>query len=195
MVIQSIYQRIRWWKTVDRVGPDIPWTHFLFYFPDIARKFCEKKFARFGKNTEIRPGVYAITCSRISIGDNVVIRPGTVLGADPVHSEGCITIEDDVLMGVGVHIYTTDHEFTDLSKPIIAQGDKPAAAVLIKKGSWIGANAILLPGVTIGEHCVIGAGSIVTKSVPDFSVAAGNPAKVIRGIDPSASAKAEVLNG
>lgn len=182
MVIREIFQRIRWSKTTDRVGPDIPWTHILFYFPKAARKFCEKKFAHFGKDAEFRPGAYAVACSQIRIGANVVIRPCTMLLADAGHSQGTITIEDDVLLGIGIHIYTTDHEFLDPTRPIIAQEDRPAAPVLVKTGSWIGANVILLPGVTIGRNCVIGAGSIVTKSIPDFSVAVGNPAKVIRTI-------------
>lgn len=181
-MIKEIFQRIHWWKTIDRVGPDIPWTHVLFHFPKTARKFCEKKFAHFGKGAQFRPGAYAVACSRIRIGANVVIRPCTMLLADAGHPEGTITIEDDVLMGIGIHIYTTDHEFLDPTQPIIAQGDRPAAPVLVKTGSWIGANVILLPGVTIGRNCVIGAGSVVTKSIPDFSVAVGSPAKVIRTI-------------
>ncbi len=124
----------------------------------------------------------------------MVIRPGTMLLADAGHPEGTITIEDDVLMGIGIHVYTTDHEFTDITRPIIAQGDRPAESVLIKRGSWIGANVILLPGITIGRNCVIGAGSIVTKSVPDFCVAVGNPAKVIRTLS-SAQATAGVSSG
>ena len=130
-MIKSIYRRFRWWKTVDRVGPDIPLTHFLFYFPDIARKFCEKKFAQFGPGAEFRAGAYAVGCSRIRLGANVVIRPGSMLCADPAQPGGTITIEDDVLMGMGVHIYTTDHKFSDTTKPIIAQPDKPAGAVSV----------------------------------------------------------------
>ena len=179
-MIKEIFKRIHWWRTTDRVGPDIPWTHLLLYFPKAAKKLCKRKFAHFGENAEFRPGAYAVNCSRIRIGARVVIRPLTLLDADAGHTEGTITIEDDVLIGMGVHIYTTDHEFLDRALPIIAQGHRSAAPVTVKTGSWIGANVILLPGVTIGRNCVIGAGSIVTKSIPDFSVAVGNPAMVIR---------------
>ncbi len=57
--------------------------------------------------------------------------------------------------------------------------------VLIKRGAWIGAAAIVLPGVTIGEYSIVGAGSVVTKDVEPYTVVAGNPAKVIRRIEPS----------
>ena len=189
MVIKHIYDRFRWWKSTDRVGPDIPLTHVLFYFPDLARRFCEKKFAHFGKGAEIRPGATVVGCSRVSIGANVIIRPGSFLGADPGHAAGTITIEDEVLMSPGVIIYTTDHDFTDPTRLISAQGDRPALPVHIKKGSWIGVNSVLLPGVTIGLNCVIGAGSIVTKDVPDFCVAVGNPARVVRKITVSETVK------
>jgi acetyltransferase-like isoleucine patch superfamily enzyme len=67
--------------------------------------------------------------------------------------------------------------------PIINQGTYPPKAVILKRGCWIGANAIILPGVIIGENSVIGAGSIVTKSIPGGVVAAGNPAKIIKRIE------------
>lgn len=56
--------------------------------------------------------------------------------------------------------------------------------VLICEGAWIGAHAIILPGVRVGAHAVVGAGAVVTKDVPDYGVAVGNPARVIRMLDP-----------
>jgi len=91
-----------------------------------------------------------------------------------------ITIEDLVLIGSGVHIYTANHEFTDPEQPIFSQGHKPVQPVVVCKGSWIGANAIILPGVTVGQNSVVGAGSVVTIDVPPFTVVAGQPAKVIK---------------
>ena len=58
-------------------------------------------------------------------------------------------------------------------------------ACLIKKGAWIGAGSTILPGVSIGEHAIVGAASVVTHDVPDFAVAVGNPAKVIRMLEAS----------
>jgi acetyltransferase-like isoleucine patch superfamily enzyme len=145
------------------------------------RKLCEAKFKYFAKSAEFRPGAYAIGCSKISVGARVVVRPATMLFADPRRGlGGTITIEDDVLLGSAVHIYVNNHAFNDLSIPIIDQGHKPPSSVLIEQGAWIGAGAVILPGVGIGRNSVIGAGSVVTKSIPPMSVAAGNPAKVIR---------------
>lgn len=89
-----------------------------------------------------------------------------------------ILIEDDVMMGSGVHIYITNHRFDKLDIPLIDQGYYPDKPVVLKRGCWLGANTIVLPGVTIGANSVIGAGSVVTKSIPDGVAADGNPAKV-----------------
>jgi acetyltransferase-like isoleucine patch superfamily enzyme len=143
------------------------------------RALCKTKFKHFDDSAEFRPGSYAIGCSRISLGSRVVVRPGSQLMAD---SQEGITIEDDVMMGAGIHIYVNNHRFDDASLPIIDQGYFPSEAVLLRRGCWVGANSIILAGVTIGENSVIGAGSVVTKSIPDRVIAAGCPARVIREI-------------
>ncbi|HEY8900000.1 MAG TPA: acyltransferase [Chthoniobacterales bacterium] len=129
--------------------------------------------------------------SRISVGDNVYVGGGTV-----VDCTLAITIEDDVLISYGGVIADSDNHdirysvrkhdlkawrnggFTDWEQ-------RPRSPIVIKKGAWIGARVIVLKGVTIGEGAVIGAGSVVTKDVPDWTVAAGNPARVIREISES----------
>ena len=93
-----------------------------------------------------------------------------------------IIIEDNVMMGAGVHFYVNNHRFDRIDIPLIEQGYYPSESIVIKKGAWIGANAIILPGVTVGENSIIGAGSIVTKPIPDYSIAVGSPAKIIRKI-------------
>ncbi len=146
---------------------------------------CRIKFAEFGEGAEFRPGAFADACSKIRIGRNVVIRPGTFLFADPREGGGTITIEDDALIGPGVHIYTNNHEFKNPDIPIINQGYPPASptdSVIVRKGSWIGSSVVILPGVEIGENSVIGAGSLVTRSIPPRSVFAGNPAIMIQQI-------------
>ena len=77
-----------------------------------------RKFKYFGEGAEFRPGAYAEACSKISIGNNVVIRPGTFLFADPMDGGAGIVIEDQVLIGPSVHLYTNNHEFSDASKTI-----------------------------------------------------------------------------
>lgn len=169
----------------DRVGPDIIIPH-LFLFSRFSRTIVSNlMFANFGSGSAFRPGSYAVACSKIFIGDNVIIRPGSYLYADPRPNAGRIVISNNVLIGNCVHIYTNNHSFEDTTKPILRQGYPRACetdSVLIKEGSWIGSCSIILPGVTIGKNCVVGAGSVVTKSIPDFTLAVGSPAKVIRNL-------------
>jgi acetyltransferase-like isoleucine patch superfamily enzyme len=140
----------------------------------------------------------------ISIGEDTLIGPGVALSAGMVPGQECITnpvvsIGDRCLIGkgsgivghfsitigndvwTGHHVYITDqnHGYEDVSVPISKQS-QPERAVIIGDGSWLGHGSIILPGVTIGEHVVIGANSVVTKNIPSFSVAVGSPARVIR---------------
>lgn len=183
--IKEVVARIKFWEHSDRLGPDFPTTHWRLYFKSTGRKLCERKFKDFGVGAEFRPGAYSEACSKISIGRNVVIRAGTFLFADPAPGGAGITLEDEVLIGPGVHFYTNNHEFSDPNIPIIAQGYPSVNernAIIVRKGSWIGAGVIVLPGVEIGENSVVGAGTIVTKSVPPHVVFAGNPGSVIAKI-------------
>jgi acetyltransferase-like isoleucine patch superfamily enzyme len=181
--LREVLSRISFWKNADRVGPDILLTHWRLYFKSTMRNLCLQKFKRFGSGAEFRPGAYAEASSKIEIGENVVIRPGTMLFADPTEGGGGIIIESEVLIGAGVHIYTNNHAFSDVSKPISLQGypsPNLTDSVILKRGCWIGACAIILPGVEIGENAVVGAGTVVTKSVAPRVVYAGNPGRVIR---------------
>ena len=80
------------------------------------------------------------------------------------------------MIAANVQIITNNHDPYDL-------WILPCKQVLIKKCAWIGAGATILPGVCIGKHAIVGAGSVVTKDVPDYAVAVGNPAKVIKMLD------------
>ncbi|HUX91571.1 MAG TPA: acyltransferase [Gallionellaceae bacterium] len=184
--ISEILSRIRFWRSADRIGPDVLLTHWRLYFKTTMRKLCAEKFKKFGEGAEFRPGAYAEACSKIEIGNKVVIRPGTFLFADPTEGGGGIVIEDEVLIGAGVHFYTNNHAFSDTSKPIFEQGypePKQADSIILRRGCWIGACAIILPGVEVGRNAVIGAGTVVTKSVPPRVVVAGNPGRIIKTLD------------
>ena len=167
----------------DRLGPDCPFTHWRLYFKESMKQICNRKFSYFAENAEFRAGAYAITCSKISIGRNVIIRPNTMIFADPRKGkEGSVIIEDNVMIGSGVHIYVANHQFDLKDNNIINQGHQSPKTVYLNEGCWIGANCIILPGVTVGKNAVIGAGSVVTKNVPSATVYAGNPAKLIKKI-------------
>jgi len=170
----NILKKIRFWSRSDRIGPDIPYNHWRLHFKGLMYKLCKRKFHYFTKTSEFRPGAYAVYCSKISIGRRVVIRPLTMLFAD---SDNLI-----VMLGSGVQIYVNNHSYEDTSVPIIDQGYLDCRDVVLESGCWVGSNSIILPGVTIGKNSVVAAGSVVKSSVPDFTVVAGNPAKVIRKI-------------
>jgi acetyltransferase-like isoleucine patch superfamily enzyme len=180
--IKEVWERYIYWCSQDRIGPDILATHWKLYFKSTMVDLCRNRFAHFGEEAEVRPGAYIIGCSRIKIGARVVIRPGCMLFADMRTNGQGIDIEDDVLIGSGVHIYTNNHDFSNTEIPIINQGHLKSAMVKIRKGAWIGANVIILPGVTVGENAVVGAGSIATRDIPARTVCIGAPARVRRSI-------------
>ncbi|MFM4678130.1 acyltransferase [Aeromonas media] len=105
----------------------------------------------------------------VTIGDRVTIKSG-------VYIWDGITIEDDVFIGPCVAFTNDKHP---RSKIYPAEFPK----MRIKSGASLGANATLLPGITIGKYAMVGAGAVVTKDVPDYAVVAGNPAKIIRYIE------------
>lgn len=179
-MLTRIIKKITFWVFEPRLGPDMPLSYWMLYFKGLGNWLCRKKFKEFGENSSVRPGVYIIAANRISIGKNVTLRPGTMLHADPRANGAGITIEDKVLIGSSVHIYVDTHSYDNVEIPIYDQGFYNSQAVVLDKGCWIGANVVILPGVTIGKNSVVGAGSVVTKSIPAYSIAVGNPAKVIK---------------
>jgi acetyltransferase-like isoleucine patch superfamily enzyme len=93
--------------------------------------------------------------------------------------DGGLSIGRNVLIGPHVCIHTTNHVYSDVETPIKFQGDSPEP-VIIEDDVWVGANCVILPGVKLGKGCVVGAGSIVTKSVLPYTVVVGNPAHMIK---------------
>jgi acetyltransferase-like isoleucine patch superfamily enzyme len=108
----------------------------------------------------------------IIIGNNVMIGIGSVL-------TGPVTVGNNVIMAQHVGISGLNHGYLDIHTPIRDQ-KCTALTVIIEDDCWIGTNAVITAGVTIGKHSVIAGGSVVTKDVPPYSVVGGNPARVIK---------------
>lgn len=135
----------------------------------------------------------SLTCERegvhLAVGRNSFIGNDTILA-----SAVSITVGDDVLISSGCrvldhnsHAVGWNHRKQDVRDWYAGKKDwthVPCSPIRIEDKAWIGLNVIVLRGVTLGEGCIIGAGSVVTKSVPPWCIAAGNPAKVLRELRP-----------
>lgn len=119
-------------------------------------------------------GVIANLGTGIRIGDYSAVGAMSYLGG-----QGGIEIGDHVIMGPGVKIFSENHNTSDLEIPIRLQGES-RLGVKINNDCWLGAGVIIVDGVTIGIGSIIAAGSVVTKDIPPFSIAAGVPARVIK---------------
>lgn len=109
------------------------------------------------------------------IGNNTRVGIGnTIIGP--------VTISDNVNIGQNVTISGLNHNYEDPGKTISEQGVS-TMPIKIENNVWIGANSVVLPGVQIGNHSVIGAGSIITKDIPPYSVVVGNPARIVKRYD------------
>ncbi|MES2064607.1 MAG: DapH/DapD/GlmU-related protein [Bacteroidota bacterium] len=120
------------------------------------------------------PPFYSDFGENINLGKNVFINHACTF-----MDRGGITLEDNVLIGPKVNLITTGHPLSPAER--MATISHP---IRIKKGAWIGANATILPGVTIGEYAVVAAGAVVSKDVPDHTIVGGVPAKIIKSIEP-----------
>ena len=89
-------------------------------------------------------------------------------------------IGDDVMMGPDCIMYSYSHAHSSIDIPMDQQGFESETPIHIGNDVWIGARVIILPGVTVGNHVILGAGAVVTKDIPDYAIAGGCPAKVIR---------------
>lgn len=157
-------------------------------FEDTIQKdsILSELFAKIGNNVKIDVPFYCDYGQHISIGNNVIININcTFVDCNK------ITIGNNVLIASNVQIYTATHP-VNISDRLLDNWsyNNPHAffntyslPVTIEDNVWIGGGVIILPGVTIGKNSVIGAGSVVNKSIPPNSLAVGNPCKVIRKIN------------
>lgn len=131
-------------------------------------------FRRMGRNVTILEGAYLSNVSGIEVGDNTSIGFGAIMdGTAPIR------IGRWVRMGPRVVMITTKHNFERRDVPIKEQGNS-SGPISIGDDVWLGAAVMIMPNVTIETGAVIGAGSIVTKDIPEYAIAVGNPARVVK---------------
>lgn len=131
-------------------------------------------FKGLGKGVLIDYGAYFRYPSKITLGDNTSINRGCELFAAHLALGGTITIGRNCALGPHVRIFAGGHNYNTKDLAVTA------GPIMIDDFVWIGGNSTILPGVHIGEGAVIGAGSVVTRDIPPYTIAVGNPARVIK---------------
>jgi maltose O-acetyltransferase len=144
----------------------------------LRRQLLEQLLGAIGEGTEIRPPFYVDYGTHIRIGARCFANFGLV-----ALDVAAITIGDDVQIGPNVQLLTPTHPVEPEPR---RQKWEAAQPIVIGDNVWLGGGAVVLPGVSIGENTVVGAGSVVTRDLPADAVAVGNPARVVRTLDAGA---------
>ena len=145
----------------------------LPYTEEFFSLMKELFYNQIGENSIVNGQLTVVLPKNVTIGKGVTVMNGALMMA-----AGGITIEDKVLIAANVKLISNNHD--PYERDVLTC--KP---VVIKEGAWVGAGATILPGVTVGKYAIIGSDSVVTKDIPDYAVAVGNPAKVIKYLDPA----------
>ena len=136
-----------------------------------------RRFGHLGANSSFDPLTSELgRLENIFVGDNVYIGPHCAVGADNVR----VTIGSDTIIGPGVYLISGDHKIDEPGQDNATAPRGDNEPITIGRNVWIGAGAIVLKGVTIGDAAIVGAGAVVTRDVPAFAIVAGNPAKFLR---------------
>jgi maltose O-acetyltransferase len=139
-----------------------------------SRSWLAKQiFAHCGVHVRINYGANFGTGIHVWLGNNSSIAADAWIGNDT-------RIGSDVMMAPSVTILSNSHNFARTDISMREQGAPPPRPVTIGDDVWIGTRVIILPGVTVGSHAILGAGAVVTKDVPEWAIVGGNPARVIR---------------
>lgn len=147
---------------------------YVFKLGRLRTWFYAKIMHRIGQNVFLFKPFYCTSPEGIAIGDEVCISSNCRIGG-----EGGLTIGNFVMVGPNTVILTSNHGFERTDIPMMRQSIT-AAPVVIQDDVWIGANVVVLPGVTIGQGAIIGAFSLVAKDVEPYAVMAGAPARVLK---------------
>ena len=150
------------------------------WFPSSSHSELSRKWRCFWARRIVRSLGVGVNIERFAkFTPELSIRDHSGIGINACIN-GPVTIGKDVMMGQDVIIYTTRHNDDRVDVPMRNQGMKEVSPVSIEDDVWIGGRVIVLHGVTIGRGSIIGAGSVVSKSIPEYSVAVGAPARVVR---------------
>jgi len=177
------------------IGPNDPAGRKFAYFGDGAAilwpqgSIYNEHYLSVGDGTLIGPNV-CLTAG-MAPGQQMVTNPVVAIGKRCIIGRGShiighwsIELGDDIQTGPYVYITDQNHTYTDLDEPIGRQWPVEAP-VRIGQGSWLGANVVVLPGTTLGDHTVVAAGAVVRGSFPSYCVIAGVPAKIVRQLHPN----------
>lgn len=163
----------------------------LFLGDNVSINALSKQGIQFGDNVSIhRNTIIDCTGAIRTLGEGLIV--GNNVGFSPncfIQVRGIVKIGNNVIFGPGVSIFSETHNHADSDVFINEQGET-RVGVTIEDGVWIGSAATILDGVTIGRNSIIAAKSLVNKNVPPYSIAAGNPAKIIRSRDEANAFKA-----
>jgi maltose O-acetyltransferase len=140
----------------------------------LRRQLLETLLGSIGEDTEIRPPLYVDYGAHLTVGARCFANFGLV-----ALDVAAITIGDDVQIGPNVQLLTPTHPVEPEPR---RQKWEAAEPIVIGDNVWLGGGVIVLPGVTIGENTVVGAGAVVTRDLPANVVAVGNPARVVRSL-------------
>lgn len=178
MMIKKIVLKINEILINIRTSSRILMDQILSFFPGrigwILRKYGYCRRVKMGPNAAIDEHVCIKYPERLSFGSDSFIGRCSMIQAS-----GGVEIGNDVIIGPYVKIWSSDHNFDRLDVTIQKQGHS-YAKVIIEDNVWVGTGVIILKGVTIGTGAVCAAGSVIVNNVPQYTVVAGNPAKVIR---------------
>lgn len=146
--------------------------HTMPRTPEYLQLLQELFEGRFGEGSFLRAPIAGAAFDKMVIGKGVFINSNLLAMA-----RGGITIEDDVQIAANVQLLSNNHDPYD--RQILT-----CRPIVLKHGAWIGAGATIMAGVTVGKYAIVGAAAVVTHDVGDYEVVVGNPAKVIRKLDP-----------
>lgn len=134
------------------------------------------KGATLGKGVRIGRGVDA-TWGLVTIGKGSILADNSIINLGPEGKK--LIVGNDTLIGPQTYIRNMNHVFARLDVPIKQQGHE-GTDIIIGNGVWLGARCILLAGAKIGDHCIVGAGSLILGEIAPYSIAVGNPARIVK---------------